>query len=199
MCNMRDGHRLRRDAGFTYLALIIMVAIIGLVGAATLRTDALLRRAAAERELLEVGAAFSEALRSYAEATPRGQPQQPPSLQELLKDSRFPGVRRHLRKIVMDPITGKPEWGIVFVNKVNGSGVLAIYSLSQNRPLKVANFDVRFPGFENKEHISDWKFAATGQVVSLQGQMPTTLNTGQLMDQESKPGTAENDLRSNHP
>jgi len=50
------------EAGFTYVGLIVLVAIVGLVGAATLKVDALLRRAAAEQELLEIGAAFSEAM-----------------------------------------------------------------------------------------------------------------------------------------
>lgn len=165
---MRSGKRPLREAGFTYLALIIVVAILGLAGAATLKADALLRRAAAERELLEIGAAFSDALRSYADATPPGQPQQPASLQELLRDPRFPGVRRHLRKIFIDPVTGKAEWGILRIGGMDGNGgrVLAVYSLSKDRPLKIANFDVRFQHFEKKEHISDWTFAATGQAVS---------------------------------
>ena len=162
--------RARRDGGFTYLGLVILVTVIGLVGAATLKVDALLRRAAAEEELLATGAAFGEALRTYAEATPKGQPAQPPSLKELLKDPRFPGVRRHLRKIFVDPMTGKAEWGIVWANPGDRRGVLAVYSLSTAKPLKIANFDARFPGFENKEHVSDWKFAATGQTV-VQGQM----------------------------
>jgi type II secretory pathway pseudopilin PulG len=169
-----------REDGFTYVGLIVLVTIIGLVGAATLKADALLRRAAAEEELLEIGAAFSAALTSYAEATPRGQPQQPPSLEELLRDPRFPGTRRHLRKIFVDPITGKAEWGIVWLNKGGGTGfggngggtgVLAVYSLSQSKPLKQANFDGRFQSLENREHIADWKFAATGQGVA-QGQPP---------------------------
>ncbi|ALK96370.1 type II secretion system pseudopilin PulG [Massilia sp. WF1] len=166
----------RREAGFTYVGLIVLVTIIGLVGAATLKADALLRRAAAEQELLEIGAAFSAALTSYAEATPRGQPPQPPSLQELLKDPRFPGTRRHLRKIFVDPITGKAEWGIVWLNKGNaigggngGTGIVAVYSLSEAKPLKQANFDARFQNLENREHLSAWKFAATGQGVA-QGQ-----------------------------
>ncbi|MFS2026689.1 type II secretion system protein [Massilia sp. CT11-137] len=167
---MRNGRTPRREGGFTYLGLIILVTVIGLVGAATLKVDALLRRAAAEEELLDIGAAFGEALRTYAEATPKGQPAQPPSLQELLKDPRFPGVRRHLRKIFVDPLTGKAEWGIVWANPGDRRGVLAVYSLSKAKPLKVANFDKRFSGFENKQHVSDWKFAATGQAL-MQGQV----------------------------
>lgn len=167
---MRSGRAPRREGGFTYLGLIILVTVIGLVGAATLKVDALLRRAAAEEELLEIGAAFGEALRTYAEATPKGQPQQPPTLQELLKDPRFPGVRRHLRKIFIDPLTGKAEWGIVWANPGDSRGVLAVYSLSKAKPLKVANFDKRFSGFENKQHVSDWKFVATGQAL-MQGQI----------------------------
>jgi type II secretory pathway pseudopilin PulG len=162
--------RARRDGGFTYLGLVILVTVIGLVGAATLKIDALLRRARAEEELLAIGAAFGEALRTYAEATPKGQPAQPPSLKELLKDPRFPGVRRHLRKIFVDPMTGKAEWGIVWTNPSERKGVFAVYSLSTAKPLKIANFDARFAGFENKEHVSDWKFAASGQTV-VQGQM----------------------------
>lgn len=155
----------RNDAGFTYVGMVFFVAILGLVGAATLKVDTLLRRAAAEQDLLEIGAEFSEALRSYAAVTPRGYPTAPPTLQDLLKDPRFPGTRRHLRKIFVDPITGKDEWGIVYQG--DKIGVLAVYSLSQAQPLKVANFDARFLNFENKEHLSEWKFTATGQGVSV--------------------------------
>lgn len=150
----------RLAAGFTYLGMLILLAVLGLVGAAGLKMGTLLQRAAAEEELLEIGAQFSEALRSYAAATPQGQPQQPPSLQDLLKDPRFPNPRRHLRKIFVDPVTGKAEWGILYLgDKV---GVLGVYSLSNARPLKVANFDIRFLGMENRERISDWKFLMAG-------------------------------------
>ena len=203
--------------GFTYVGLLVLVTVIGLVGAAALKVDALMRRAAAERELLETGAAFADALRSYADATPRGQPTQPPSLQDLLRDPRYPGVRRHLRKIFVDPMTGKAEWGIVYLgsaadnaannaagtpgkgsdgsgDKLSGGsggslfaaapaasgaafsltdgggrgtgGIVAVYSLSQARPLKVGNFDARCQNFDNKTRISDWKFAALGQGVT---------------------------------
>lgn len=150
-----------RQAGFTYLGLIIFVFILGMVGAATLKIGSLLQRAHAEQELLEIGYQFSTALRTYAEATPRGQPPQPSTLQELLRDTRFPNPRRHLRKIFVDPVSGKAEWGLVRAGE--GGRILGVHSLSQAAPLKLANFDKRFPGFENREHIADWKFMADKQ------------------------------------
>ncbi len=149
-----------RSRGFTYLGLIILLAILALVAAAGLKMGSVLQRAAAEEELLEIGAQFSEALRSYAAATPPGKASQPVTLQDLLKDPRFPNTRRHLRKIFVDPVTGKAEWGVIYIgDKV---GVLGVYSLSDARPLKVANFDIRFLNMENREKISDWKFLIAG-------------------------------------
>lgn len=151
----------RPPRGFTYLGLIILITIIGLVGAASLKVGSLLQRAAAEEELLEIGAQFSEALRSYAAATPPGQMQLPPNLQALLRDPRFPTTpRRHLRKIFVDPVTGKTEWGILYLGDM--VGVIGVYSLSPRRPLKIANFDSRFVNMDNREHISDWKFLRAG-------------------------------------
>lgn len=160
---MRSGSRASRGAqsrqqGFTYLGLIVFLFIVGLVGAATLKVDALLRRAQLERELLETGAQFSAALTSYARATPRGQPPQPRTLDELLRDQRFPNPRRHLRKVFVDPVTGKAEWGLVTAGE--GGRILGVHSLSQATPLKQANFDPRFTGFEHREHLSEWTFMA---------------------------------------
>jgi len=147
--------------GFTYLSLIIVVAIIGMVAASAIKLGSVLQRSRAEHELLDIGTAFSDALKSYADATPQGMPPQPPSLKELLKDPRFPGTRRHLRKIFVDPMTGKAEWGIVYLGEK--SGVVAVYSLSEARPVKIANFPLRYSGFEGKSSISEWKFSMEKQ------------------------------------
>jgi type II secretory pathway pseudopilin PulG len=165
---------MRKQGGFTYVGVIVLVAIIGLVGAATLRVGTLMQRAAAESELLEIGATFSDALRSYAAATPKGQPTHPQSLGDLLKDPRFPGIKRHLRKFYHDPITGSAEWGLVTAGDGKG-GILGFYSLSDSAPLKISNFDARFPGFDNRKKISDWKFTATGQGVIVTGSSPAPM------------------------
>lgn len=182
-----------RQQGFTYLSLVILLAIIGLVGAAALKVEALMARAAAEEELLETGAAFSAALDSYAAATPQGKPTQPPTLQDLLKDTRFPTIRRHLRKVFIDPISGKAEWGITYIG--DKTGIVGIYSLSQAQPLKLANFDDRFQNFENRQHYAEWKFTANGQgalerATEMTGKPPLTLPvTTPLTTPVTAPGT----------
>lgn len=151
----------RYATGFTYVGLIVLVTIIGLVGAAALRADVLLRRAAAEQELLGIGMAFIGALDSYAAVTPEGQSQQPSALQDLLVDRRSPVVRRHLRKIPLDPVTGQPGWGIIYSS--DRAGIIGVHSLSQAKPFKRANFEAPFQNFENKERLSDWEFVASAQ------------------------------------
>jgi type II secretory pathway pseudopilin PulG len=154
--------RHRHSRGFTYLGLIILVAIIGLVCATSLKMGALLQRHATEQELLDIGAEFSDALASYAGATPPGQPKAPPSLRDLLKDPRFPNPRRHLRKLYVDPITGKAEWGLMYAGGNGGNGgnggIIGVYSMSDGQPIKISNFARRFEQFEGKTHLSDWKF-----------------------------------------
>ena len=61
---------------------------------------------------------------SYANATPNGQVRVPRSLQDLLKDPRYPNPHRHLRKRYADPITGKDEWGTV--PSLDGTGIIGV-------------------------------------------------------------------------
>ncbi|MBB3223169.1 type II secretion system protein [Pseudoduganella umbonata] len=197
-----NGERPRAAGGFTYVGLIILVAIIGLVAATTVRVGVTLQRAQAERDLLHIGEQFSNALKSYAAATPAGQPRQPATLKELLKDPRFPGIRRHLRKIFVDPMTGKAEWGIIYL--ADNKGILGIYSLSAAQPIKISNFSARFQAFNGKQKISEWVFTfdgqeplppaqvkpgQPGQLAPRPGEAPATPGTGSLFPgtQTSKP------------
>jgi type II secretory pathway pseudopilin PulG len=154
----RQRHALRAQAGFTYVALLIALAIVGMMAATSLQLGALMQRRAAEEALLVAGADFSAALDSYAKATPAGQPTAPASLNELLKDPRYPGVRRHLRKLWFDPLTGTQTWGLVMTP--DGNGVLGVYSLATARPIKVGNFPPRFQAFDGKASYGEWVFMA---------------------------------------
>lgn len=167
----------QRQRGFTYLGLIILVAILGLVGAAGLKMGSLLQRQAAEQELLDIGAQFSDALYSYAAATPAGQPQQPPNLAALLRDPRYPQVRRHLRKLFTDPITGRAEWGLLY--QPGSNGIIGVHSLSKAVPLKVGNFEARFAGLEGKTHFSEWHFMLDAQAQVAQAAAAASVPAGE--------------------
>lgn len=181
--------RVKTARGFTYLSLIIVVAIVAMVTASAIKLGSVLQRSRAEQELLDIGAAFSDALKSYADATPQGQPTQPPSLRELLKDPRFPGTRRHLRKIFVDPMTGKPEWGIVYLG--DKTGVMAVYSLSEAKPVKIGNFAARYSGFEGKSRISEWKFT-----ISTEGPRTIENRENQAPGGQTVPPTQQNNAQT---
>ena len=146
----------RQAAGFAYLGLLIMLAVIGIVGATALQIGKAIHRRAAEEALLDIGLEFGQALESYRRATPVGQPDAPFDLKDLLKDPRHPGAVRHLRKIFDDPMTGNSEWGIS--RSEDTKRIEGVYSLSDDRPIKVANFDFRYQGFEGKSSYRQWVF-----------------------------------------
>ncbi len=147
-----------RSRGFTYLGLLIAVAIIALAATATVQLGAVAQRRDAELELLHLGRQFTDALRSYLNNTPAERPMQPKELEDLLKDPRTTDLRRHLRRIPVDPLTGEAKWGLV---RTQDGFIAGVHSLGEGRPIKIANFAGEFAVFEGKEKYSDWVFAAT--------------------------------------
>src|SRR5438552_526114 len=118
---------MRRNAmvvrGFTYIGLLMFLAILSITATASVTLGALVERRSAEQELLRIGGEYRRALQSYASA---GGNRYPGSLQELVRDPRSAAVRRHLRQVYVDPLTGRDEWGVVLVP---GGGIAGVYSL----------------------------------------------------------------------
>lgn len=141
-----------RAAGFTYLTVLFIVAFMG-VGLALAgqvwHTAAMRDR---EAELLYTGNQYRKAIERYYL---NGPAQYPRALADLLQDSRKPGIERYLRRLYPDPLTGKYDWGIV---KAPDGGVMGVYSQSEQKPLKSANFRPLDKEFEKAEKYADWKF-----------------------------------------
>lgn len=147
----------RGETGFTYLGLLILVAILALATSGTLTLGSIVQRREAEQRLLEVGDAYRQAIASYLNSSPAGDRRYPGALAELLKDPRYPGVRRHLRQLYPDPITGKNEWGLV---AAPGGGIMGVHSLSDAKPIKIADFELENESFEEATRYSQWVFVA---------------------------------------
>lgn len=149
------GGRAPRQRGFSLLGLLILIAILGIVAASNVQVGTLLQRRTAEQELLFVGKEFQRALASYAAATPIGAPRGPTSLDDLLRDPRFPGVRRHLRRVYVDPMTGTTSWGLL---RGPEGRIVAVYSLSEGQPIKQAGFDAELLHLAQRVRYSEWLF-----------------------------------------
>lgn len=143
------------SCGFTYIGLLIAIAIIGGASATALSAGATLQRRLAEEELLFVGAQFRQAFRSYYESAV-SLPRYPATLEALLQDPRPQVAKRHLRKVFHDPLTGKAEWGLI---PAPGGGIMGVHSLAEGKPIKQANFDPAFALFEAKGSYLEWSFA----------------------------------------
>ena len=142
--------RVQHQRGFTYIALH------GAVLAAAGSVWHIAQKRERERELLFIGEQFRSAIRAYAQSGPGTRGQLPKTLDDLLLDPRFPGIKRHLRKIFVDPVTWRAEWGLV--KTPDGNLITGVYSLSEEAPLKTTNFQPADQAFEGAATYRDWKF-----------------------------------------
>lgn len=141
--------------GFTYVGLMIIIAIMGVTLAATGEVWLTAQRREKERELLFVGDQFRHAIDGYYEHTPGQGLRYPLKLEDLLKDPRHPATRRDLRRIYRDPITGGEEWGLI---KGPNGEIYGVHSLSEEEPLKQGNFSLADQNFKGKTKYADWVF-----------------------------------------
>jgi type II secretory pathway pseudopilin PulG len=178
---MRTG----RAAGYTYVVVLIWVALAGIGLAITgelWRTTAQRER---EAELLFIGEEFKRAITSYYESSP-GVQRFPASLAALVRDERYPTVRRHLRKIYVDPMTGTAQWGLV---KQPEGGIVGVYSLSFARPLRTGNFTGAQEEFAGKQKYSDWVFRSEVAAVVMPNMQTTAPAAMALPSGAPRPAT----------
>ena len=122
----------RRQQGYTYLGVLLIVLVLGMtLTGATLVADTV-RRREKEQELIYAGQQYVDAIRSYYESGEGGVSAYPRSVADLLRDPRFPGVRRHLRKPWRDPMTPSGEWEVIFGED---GGIVGVRSRSRKAPL----------------------------------------------------------------
>jgi type II secretory pathway pseudopilin PulG len=148
------SHQDKRSAeGFTYIGLLLGIAIMGFFLAAVSEVWHTAVKREREAELLFAGDQIRRAITRYAMSTPGGE-RYPRRLEDLLRDPRYPLARRYLRQVYRDPMTASGEWGLV----KTGEFITGVHSLSEAEPLKSAGFSFADRGFEDKKSYSEWIF-----------------------------------------
>jgi type II secretory pathway pseudopilin PulG len=144
-----------REAGFTYVIAMFMVAVLTLVSLRAVQVTMMNEKREKEAQLMAVGLAYQKAIRSYYEDSPGTLKAYPKSLEDMLLDARTTTTRRHLRKLYRDPMTGEATWGLI---AAPDGGVMGVYSLSGRQPVKVAAFPKEMQVVNNPTKYQDWRF-----------------------------------------
>jgi type II secretory pathway pseudopilin PulG len=108
----------RTQGGFTYLWVLVAIAVLGIGLLAVSEVWVTSARRQKLVELQWIGAQFTQAIGSYYQSTPGAAKVYPKTLQDLIEDRRYVTVRRHLRTVYANPFTGKPDWELM----VSGDG-----------------------------------------------------------------------------
>ena len=98
-------------SGFTYIGLLFAIAILGFAMAAVGTMWSTAAKRDREQQLLWTGAQFRRAIASYYTNGPPGVREFPRDLADLLEDRRGPVIRRHLRRLYVDPRDGELSTG----------------------------------------------------------------------------------------
>ena len=145
-------------AGFIYLGVLFLIVFMGLGLAAVAHVWHVTIQRDKEAELLFIGSEFRNAIQRYSEISPGNASKQeyPKKLEDLLEDKRFGAfTTRHLRKLYVDPMTGKPDWELVVLP---GIGIVGVHSKSDATPIKASGFPVEFDKFSEAKNYTDWVF-----------------------------------------
>jgi type II secretory pathway pseudopilin PulG len=157
--NIHDPLPLHRNRtsfqGFTYIALLTAIVIIGITMGATGKYWSSFMAREKEEELLFRGDQYRAAIERYYRAMP-GRSQFPQSIDDLLKDDRTAQGKRHLRQKFSDPITGQDFE--VIRDQARGNRITGVFSKSDREPLRKTGFTEPYQEFEGKKTYNEWKF-----------------------------------------
>lgn len=144
-----------RQRGIAYFWALLMVLFITLGLGKLLENVARSNQRAREAELLHTGNLYRDAIRQYRQSTPIGARPYPEKLDDLLRDPRYPVIRRYLRRLYPDPITGK---SFIPIPAPDG-GVMGVRSASSRKPVKLAGFKAGQAAFAAAQSYQQWEFS----------------------------------------
>ena len=154
-CSAPESRLRGAEQGFTFLGLMFIIALMGLLAAAASVTWRFVSQRDREAQLLFAGLAYRDAITRYEQAH-SGQPQPyPTALSQLLQDPQHLETVRYLRRLYFDPITGSDDWGLV---RSPQGGITGVYSRSTERPIRTTSDKGVPEDFADAKTYQDWVF-----------------------------------------
>ena len=151
---MRPGEPRRRKsaAGFTYIGLLVLVALIGFLLAVAGQVAGAAAQREREKQLLFAGHAYRNAIARFVRINRRF----PLALAELVQsENTGPLPAHYLRHVYPDPMTGAADWTLI---PALGGGIMGVASTSTRAPIKHSGFDDADSGFKDAGSYAEWIF-----------------------------------------
>ena len=150
-----------RQRGFGYLMALFAIAALGLMAAGAGRVWYTTAQREREADLLFAGNQYRQALDNYYASKAGGVQQYPQHLEDLLDDRRSQVTLRHLRRIYVDPMTGKADWVLVTA----GERIVGVHSRSEHSSIK-RYFEDADAAFNGTQRYAQWVFRAGASPVA---------------------------------
>lgn len=151
------------SAGFTYIAALMIVVVMGIMLGAAGQSWQMRMKREREAELLFRGLEYQRAIRRWhqydlTEGKPLqtiSRPRRPLNdLGDLLKDPGSLAKERYIRRLYTDPFTGD-EFQVIRNPQM---GIIGVYVGFDDKPLKQGNFGRELSHLEQKKSYSEWIF-----------------------------------------
>ena len=143
------------QAGFTFIGLLFVIMLLGLALGAAGTTWSAANRRDREQQLLWAGSEIRRAIGKYYLAGPAGTREYPREFSDLLEDRRGAALQRHLRRVYVDPVTGRADWQLL---RTPDGALVGVASTSPGEPMKKAGFAADNKGFAGANCYCDWRF-----------------------------------------
>ncbi|WP_151807339.1 type II secretion system protein [Acinetobacter bereziniae] len=98
---------LKFRSGYSYLYFIILIIFLSIFVSNSLLVYSTFVKIEKDRELIRISDLYCNALKSYFANSPNGIYHYPKKIDFLLRDPRYEKITRYLRKLEVDPISGK--------------------------------------------------------------------------------------------
>ena len=125
-----------KQRGFTYLWVLVAVAVLGLLLAGASDVWQTTVRRHKMEQLDWAGRQYAQAIGSYVEFSPGLGKSYPGNIADLVEDRRGAVPRRHLRELYPNPFTADGQWELVIGPDTFIHGVRARFPWDPNGPGK---------------------------------------------------------------
>lgn len=141
--------------GFAWLFVLMTLAVASAAASVVAQRWSDQASREKERQLLRIGDAYARALAEYRASSPGSDKRYPPTLEQLVLDTRFVGIRRHLRTLYADPLTGHADW--VLLRDGRGD-IVGVRSRCEQRPWARTPQQLDHTDLPAAERYADWVF-----------------------------------------